>query len=225
MRGISRQIAEVASAIRDGEAWEAAFPDDVLETVYAHIFERVFLSFATEAYNAISEHAQKALSDIWTDIVKSFLESQGARRVAAINEATRQFIRDVITLGLDEAWGVHRTARELRKRWEDVSKTRAERIARTEIVGASNRAGIEGARRAASELGLTLEKEWISTHDSRTRTSPPNKFDHMVANGQRRALDEPFDVSGEALMQPGDHNGSAGNVINCRCTTAYHVMD
>jgi hypothetical protein len=36
-------------------------------------------------------------------------------------------------------------------------------------------------------------------------------------------IDEPFIVSGEELMYPGDPSGSAGNVINCRCAIGYVV--
>ncbi len=52
-------------------------------------------------------------------------------------------------------------------------------------------------------------------HDSKTRE------DHAEADGQEVGMDEPFDVGGEQLMYPGDPAGSAGNVINCRCTVIY----
>jgi hypothetical protein len=37
--------------------------------------------------------------------------------------------------------------------------------------------------------------------------------------------DEPFIVMGEQLDYPGDPVGSAGNVINCRCTQIYITED
>ena len=39
-------------------------------------------------------------------------------------------------------------------------------------------------------------------------------------NGVRVDLNQDFNVSGEKMMFPGDIKGSAGNVINCRCTVA-----
>jgi uncharacterized protein with gpF-like domain len=62
-----------------------------------------------------------------------------------------------------------------------------------------------------------LRKRWLSARDRRTRRNPPDDYDHVEADGQERALDEPFLVSGELLDHPGDPSGSAGNVINCRC--------
>lgn len=69
---------------------------------------------------------------------------------------------------------------------------------------------------------LSTKSEWFtgdgliihnSTIDSRTRPS------HVLADGQRVGLTEPFIVGGAPLMFPGDPSGPAGEVISCRCTT------
>jgi hypothetical protein len=107
------------------------------------------------------------------------------------------------------------------KRIEDLLTTtgtdtwdgRAVTVARTETIGALN-GGRSDAFSAVSELlGGGFEQMWLATIDRRTRP------EHAEADGQRVGVDEPFDVGGEALMQPGDPGGSAWNVINCRCTT------
>jgi len=38
-------------------------------------------------------------------------------------------------------------------------------------------------------------------------------------------MDEPFIIGGESLDYPGDPSGSAANVINCRCSVGYLVID
>ncbi|MFN2347650.1 MAG: hypothetical protein ABR616_18305, partial [Dermatophilaceae bacterium] len=58
-------------------------------------------------------------------------------------------------------------------------------------------------------------KLWIATADDRTRP------EHLSANGQCVETDEPFRVGGEGLAMPGDPSGSAGMIINCRCTILY----
>jgi hypothetical protein len=63
------------------------------------------------------------------------------------------------------------------------------------------------------ESDAEYERMWLATKDLRTRLA------HKDADLQRRGLSEPFDVGVESLMFPGDPTGSAGNVINCRCTT------
>ena len=92
---------------------------------------------------------------------------------------------------------------------------RAERIARTELATARNAAQFDAAEQVA-ETGERVTKVWLAAHDERTRDA------HAAADGQTVDLDEPFDVGGEALMYPGDReNGSAGNVIACRCSVSY----
>jgi hypothetical protein len=36
-------------------------------------------------------------------------------------------------------------------------------------------------------------------------------------------LDDKFYVGGEAMFAPGDPQGSAANVINCRCTNTFRI--
>jgi len=63
--------------------------------------------------------------------------------------------------------------------------------------------------------GLDLKREWVSSSDDRTRDTPD--ADHVAADGQVVGMREPFIVSGEELMFPGDPSGSASNTVMCRC--------
>lgn len=92
---------------------------------------------------------------------------------------------------------------------------RAEVIARTEVNGASNAGALDQVR----ALAVPGEKGWISTRDIRTRAS------HIDADGQSVALDEMFDVGGEAMDRPHDPAASAGNTVNCRCTIEFNLPD
>lgn len=89
-------------------------------------------------------------------------------------------------------------------------------IARTETASAINSASYS-TMRAAAESGIPVRAEWNSVLDDHTRAD--NQFDHASANGLTiDPATERFIVSGEALRFPGDsENGSAGNIINCRC--------
>ena len=89
-------------------------------------------------------------------------------------------------------------------------------IARTEIISASNKGSLDGAK----DTGIPLKKEWLATMDNRTRDA------HLIADGQKVLLDELFQVDGDALSYPGDftNGASAGNVINCRCTQIYEPL-
>lgn len=73
-------------------------------------------------------------------------------------------------------------------------------------------------------------KRWRNMGDNRVRPSPlyPSqdpRFNHRIPDGQERKIYEPFDVSGEKLMYPGDVSlgASPQNVLGCRCASIYRV--
>ena len=68
----------------------------------------------------------------------------------------------------------------------------------------------DDARQAAMKKGADVVKQWDASLDSRTRDS------HRRVDGEIRENDEKFS---NGLMYAGDPNGSAAEVINCRCVT------
>jgi len=93
------------------------------------------------------------------------------------------------------------------------TRIRAERIARTEVVGAMNRASNE----AYNKSEVVGKKKWLTSRDDRVRPTKSGHFDHRTADGQIVDKDSRFEVSGELLRHPGDPLGSPGNIIRCRC--------
>lgn len=147
--------------------------------------------------------------------IGSFIGQVIATKVTQINRTTENQIRGIIRAGLDEGLGVDRIGRRIRELSTPFSALRAHVIARTETHTAAN----FGAQTAAELTGLEMKREWVSTMDSRTRDEP--EADHVQANGQIVGMKEPFIVSGERLMFPGDPRGSAENVIMCRCSVVF----
>lgn len=92
-------------------------------------------------------------------------------------------------------------------------RNRAVVVARTEAIGALSAGRVDAFTAVADTLGGEFELVWLATLDSRVRPA------HRAADGQRVPLGTPFTVDGEHLMRPGDPAGSAGNVIQCRCST------
>ena len=141
-----------------------------------------------------------------------FLNTYGVTRIQQIHQTYltdifnmfNQRLKDGLTLAetTAEVFAVMRSPRFYR--WQ------AKRIARTETTAAANYSAVQ----AGSVSGYVMEKLWISAMDARTRD------DHSSTNGQKRPEKSPFSVGGESLMYPGDPNGSAANVVNCRCTVA-----
>lgn len=88
----------------------------------------------------------------------------------------------------------------------------AQRTARTAVTSAQN-AGRQRVYNQALSMGLNfLQKEWVATHDKRTRDA------HGSADGQRVALNKPFVIDGYEMMHPGDTSAPGYLVYNCRCT-------
>lgn len=84
---------------------------------------------------------------------------------------------------------------------------RAERIARTEMIGLAN----ASARAQMAQSGVVSRKQWYSIGDSRTRDS------HASLNGTVVGIDEQFSVNGYPADGPHADGLPASEVVNCRC--------
>ena len=64
-------------------------------------------------------------------------------------------------------------------------------------------------------LSQILKKQWNTAGDEKVRIS------HVMAEGQRVNVDDPFIVKGEKLLYPGDSSfgASLDNIIECRCNS------
>lgn len=147
--------------------------------------------------------------------VNTFVNEWIATKVTQINKTTESQIRGLIRSGLDEGLGVDKIGKRIREVAGPMSALRAHVIARTETHTAAN----FGAQEAAELTGLDMKREWVSALDDRTRDGPD--ADHVAADGQIVGMNEPFVVSGESLMFPGDPSASPAMTIMCRCGVAY----
>lgn len=93
------------------------------------------------------------------------------------------------------------------ERWTN----RARVIAVTETTRAlgagTTAAGLEQSR----VTGRLLQKRWRTEHDDRVRAS------HRHVDGVTLPLYQSFDVGGFPMLFPGDPQGPADEVVNCRC--------
>lgn len=107
---------------------------------------------------------------------------------------------------------------QLQQTYDDwQSGGRVNSIADTQVVGGWSLGELDAAFQAHSVTGAQAVRTWNAVMDARTRP------EHAAADGQQVGLNEPFSVGGEDLMYPCDPTGSAGNVINCRCSVSYDL--
>lgn len=123
---------------------------------------------------------------------------------------TRQ-LQEQITQGLVQGKSYQKTAKALKERF-NTATYKAMRIAQTESHRVQQAARLDGLNEA-SNMGVIMKKQWMSTLDGNTRDV------HQNMDGETVDTDKPFIVNGEYLQYPGDPVGSPENVINCRCTS------
>lgn len=97
----------------------------------------------------------------------------------------------------------------------DLTVKRAESVARTEVIGASN----AGSFYQMKATGLRATKEWLAANDDRTRAS------HRAVDGTVVDMDEKFTVGGWPLDFPHDPTAPPEETINCRCTLAWDIPE
>lgn len=137
-----------------------------------------------------------------------------------ITASTREVIQGILSDAALTGASINDIVRSLESSPE-LGAMRARRIARTETVTAANGAAVINAK----ELGLPMRKIWLAVQDKRTR------HDHRIVDDMVIGIDDTFNVGGVQMSQPGvreQPNGlpvPAEQVVNCRCTVAFEVIE
>jgi HK97 family phage portal protein len=154
------------------------------------------------------------------------VEARGKNTLIQMNKTTVDQIYNVIKDGIGRSDTVNVIADKISSIFGDPDRMmgRAQTIARTESLGALSIGKARQTKEAAKVIP-DLKKLWISTADIRTRGNPGGLYpdseaDHWGLHGQVVDHDADFTDprSSERLSFPRDPKGSAGAVINCRCT-------
>jgi hypothetical protein len=171
------------------------------------------------ANKSIVPPSKKDMESIFWQEVNNWMLANIVKEVVNVTTTTKQMLTKNILFGMNLGLSNYDIAKMiLEEKSPLINAVRAARIVRTETHTAANKA----INSAVKSTGYDHDRTWISALDERVRGAKgKSKFNHLAANGQKRGMEEPFDVSGEKLMYPGDMNGSAGNIVNCRCVLIY----
>ena len=131
----------------------------------------------------------------------------------AVNSAkdlayNKQQVNSAIESGILNGKSIDKIAEDLQDRMENANEQSAIKTARTAMTSAQNAGNLDSFYKA-QEMGIAIEKQWVCTHDDRTRES------HLELDGEHVPIDEEFS---NGLQYPGDPNGDPSEVYNCRCT-------
>lgn len=124
----------------------------------------------------------------------------------------QQKITSAITQGILQGEGIRDISKRLRK-VSDMNRNQSITNARTITTSVENAGRINSYKRAES-MGIGMKKVWLATLDKRTRDS------HRHLDGEKVETDETFS---NGCRYPGDPQGPAREVYNCRCTLIAQV--
>lgn len=147
------------------------------------------------------------------------LPPPGKRTSAAIRSGklrrwNQQQIQSVMTQAVIQGKSIPKIARDIAERVGEANAYSHIRAARTMITSAENAGRLDSYRRS-EDMGIEMQKQWMATHDGRTRHS------HRDIDGETVGVDEEF---GNGLMFPADPDGPPEEVYNCRCTLVAKVI-
>lgn len=138
------------------------------------------------------------------------------QKIKNVSQATIDRVKVIIDEGIRDAEAIPDIVDRIRRAGV-FSEARGYRIARTEVISASNAATHFGVARNVDTEGMT--KTWLSTGDHRTRET------HRRANNQEQSYNDPFQVGSSELLFPGDSSlgASAKELVQCRCSCLYNM--
>jgi len=160
----------------------------------------------------------------------SVLQDFSADLVTGLTQDAIKKINQELTLGLTGGKQPYEVMQAIGRNLKDKSvfksiAARAETITRTEAGRVLEAAG-QARKEHAARVVPGLKKQWYYGHSPKVP-----RLSHLAAaqaygpGGDPGPIpvDQPFIVQGEELMYPRDPAGSAGNTINCGCTSIpYH---
>lgn len=152
--------------------------------------------------------------------IQKFLKKDGVKYIKAINEETAEQIKEALSLGVEAQESIPQLKARIEAVYDDARGFRAERIARSEVLRATNFA----TNQAYKQSGVVEAKEWLTAHDERVCPwcGP--------MDGKTLGLDEDFAKKGDVITGTNENGKKVrltigvGNIDtpplhpNCRCT-------
>lgn len=224
--GLDKTLALLRRAVKASEAEERA--DDIVNAALGNAHEeqlkRSMKAFTETVVNDFGNFGLESIGiteanfNINNPVVAAELrnfEGKLSDNIGDVNTRLKRDLGEQLAIGFAEGEGYNQLAARtsgIFKKGIRATRPGAMRIAATEVSAAANFGLIEGY----DQSGAVVEKEWLSAFGARET--------HGAASGQRVKLKELFTVGGEKARYPGDPRLSAGERINCRCTTIPHVV-
>ena len=201
----------VAERYTEANQTAVSYVNDATAGIYS--LNRNYAAYTIESvagdvgFDLWDEQTVKRLIKDEHDLMPYYPAKRELNRGIDLDYGKRQ-ISACVTSSILQGKSIKGMADDLQKRIPAMNRTSAIRTARTAVTGAQN-AGRIDSYSAAQKMGIKLKKEWLATLDGRTRHS------HAMLDGEQVDNEKKFS---NGCMFPGDPNGPAAEVYNCRCT-------
>jgi|TARA_R110000824_G_scaffold196949_2_gene380209 hypothetical protein len=192
---VSDKTTDVAIAIAAIAAFRGISTEEHLLNIQNEVNSQSRVILRNEAIYSGREITGTIQKHIDSSIAKSQIDEdldRGERAKKSSEDFKERSISHAATISATETQGAAEGTKDLERQV----------FMRENSALASTLAGVEV---------IKMRKWWITRGDSKVRPA------HVAADGQE-AVDGYFSVGGELLRYPKDPNGSAANVINCRCS-------
>jgi hypothetical protein len=219
---INKAGLQGALSLMGAYAW-----NESMMTIMNKLYKESAILFGNSVYRAVGIMGQKSdtfgFNSEWVKEVLNFLVQYGFTLVSNMTQTTKAKLQEIVAKGIQEGKSIDQITKDiLSDETTGYSMMRAKRIARTEVMRASNYAAMIGADKHPFEV----DKVWISARDKRTRRIPKDNYDHYDMNGQKVGWADDFTSTGKrgdlvVAGFPGDPTTPAGFSINCRCTVGF----
>lgn len=204
--------------------YQSLFQYSYIKEFYSELYKSIGLDMAKWYVNNYKKYLKKSddiVTDVtlWVSIFNDYANRVAATNVVSVSgtaqktliKITQRILRDpeLSMLGASEK------ARILMNQFNKYSSVQALRLVRTE----SNRiANFATQQSALSLFGKdNLQKTWLHSGGNNERPT------HVAIDGFTIPYHQKFMVGGEPMERPGE--GSAENIINCRCTINYEPLE
>lgn len=207
---------KVAHRVTDANAVAVSYTNDATPGIYS--LNRNYAAYTIEqvagnvGFDLWDEQTVKRLIVEQPGLMPYYPKDRALKRGIDLAYGKKQITASV-TSSILQGKSIKHMADDLQKRITTMSRDSAIRTARTAVTGAQN-AGRMDSYAAAEKMGIKLKKEWLATLDSRTRHS------HAMLDGEKVDQDKKFS---NGCRFPGDPQGPAWEIYNCRCTMVAAV--
>lgn len=177
------------------------------------MYIKIIEEFGTNIFNQLIKKKAVLGFDVLSRDIQDHILDSTSKKVVQINGTTMDEIKLRVLDGIDKGKNIDEIAGTIDNLYLDqIIPNRSKVIATTEVASCSNYGSLMGA----IQSGADVLKKWVPIIDSRTRDTHRAMYSYPAID-----IIEYFYVGDSKMQYPGDFNGSAEEVVNCRCTLQY----